>query len=289
MAMAKHSDWIFRSVLACSVLVLGIALLLFVHFLIPIFFLDNLQIKKPLQLPWLQGFDAVVLGAFLLVLAFLLYIAARQRVLSNDRIRPSAGCPSCQETKLIRVSRHSSDRMFALSLIPMGRFVCSNCRWEGLRVIRKGKGTTGRSKPSDSTSLINTSPTNSMDAIFATAVKARALIVKEGTTQEVERGAAAVETCEQPAEPPTAEERKTAGPFPSGEGYRLTDKWSNHVISVHAQAGSDCEDLGEVVGTLHVQIWQRPGAETELLACLDHITTTVSIYKRSQEASRSRS
>jgi hypothetical protein len=266
---------------------LSIAVLLFSQHFLKSLFPVNLQIAESTQLPWLQGWDAVVLGAFLLIIAFLLYVAARQRALSNDRMRPSAGCPSCQKSKLIRVSRHSSDRLLALSYIPLGRFVCPNCRWEGRRVIRNGNGSKERSKQSESTGLPNAIPASRMNSIFAPAAEAQKIKVEEGAKQDAAPGEASVETPDQVAVPSPAEGSEMGDPFPSGEGFRLTDKWSNHAITVHAQAGSDCEDLGEVVGTLHVQIWQRPGAETELQACLDHITTTVTIYKRAQEADRS--
>lgn len=286
--MAKHSDWVFRSIFGCFVLVLSIAVLLFSQHFLQSFFPVNLQIAASTQIPWLKGWDALVLAAFLLIIAFLLYAAARQRAVSNDRLRPSSGCPSCQEAKLVRVSRHTSDRLLSLSLIPMGRFVCSNCRWEGRRVIRNGNGSQERVKQSESRGVMSAIPASQLNSIFTPAAEAQDLKKEKVVKQDVVPGPAAVERPEQVAAPIPAQACETADPVPSAAGYQLTDKWSNHVITVHTQADSDRADLGEVVGTLHVQIWRQPGSETALQAWLDHTTTTVTIYKRTEEAGKSR-
>ena len=290
--MAKRRDWILRSVLTCCFLALIAAVLLFTQFILQLSILPGQpRLAEFSEISWLQNWDPFVLGLFLLLLALLLYMAARHRAVNNNQLRPSAGCPSCQESKLVRVSRRSGDRLLALSRIPMGRFVCSNCRWEGRRVIRSASSNGGSKTLPVLKDQLNKKDMSEI-ASFAAQSKAGQAA---GKAVDVD---ASAETGEERAKQPPpqalelqgAQEAQEAQPDPltSDEGYQLTDKWSNHVITVHARDSSHSAEPGEVVGTLHVQVWLRPGDETSLQAWLEHSTTTLTIYKRLQEAEKAR-
>ena len=75
----------------------------------------------------------------LLLLAITFYFAGRQRALRNKSLAQRAGCPNCQADALGRVHRRPADRLLALSGIPIGRFFCRECAWEGRRVLDRGK------------------------------------------------------------------------------------------------------------------------------------------------------
>jgi hypothetical protein len=79
-----------------------------------------------------------VMGIFLLIVLFVLtlvsYFFLRRRLLNNPMFYPQAGCPQCWEYELVRVRRNKSERLVARLGIPVRRYSCRNCDWEGLRI-----------------------------------------------------------------------------------------------------------------------------------------------------------
>jgi hypothetical protein len=76
----------------------------------------------------------LVLSMILLIVAFTAYIFLRRRTLNNPMLYAEAGCPQCWENELVRVRRHKPDRLISRMGIPVHRYTCRNCDWQGLRV-----------------------------------------------------------------------------------------------------------------------------------------------------------
>lgn len=288
--MAKRRDWIFRGLLACCALALSASLLFFIQYLLQsVGLLRGLRIAQFADLSWLQDWDAVVLALTFLLFAFLLYYAARRRAVSNSKMRPSAGCPSCHESKLVRVARYSRDRFMAYSFIPMGRFVCPNCAWEGRRIILRSSSSRFSKSPTMPSQILTSNDSADVKRDQESSIKPGLIAPgsKEEQGQDVTRpGDAGLEKQEKPTPPSSMDGSDLAELFLTGKGYQLKDKWSNHVITVQAQDSRNAAELGEVVGTLHVQLWQSTDSETGLQAWLDHSTTTVTIYEKIREEKR---
>jgi hypothetical protein len=268
-AMAKQRDWILRLILACSGFALSASLLAFMlsAFQLPIF-AENLQRVDFSNLPWLQGVDVVDLGLSLFLLALLLYAAAQQRAMTNIQLQYTAGCPACSEKKLVRVSRQTADRLLGISLIPMGRFVCPDCRWEGRRVIRKSACVKKPAKPSTSEKLVIR-----VDEEPAGSLVEPGMLAAEPSVRVVNKKPAAKLTS-------TLSSNSEMSPAISGNGFQMADQRSDHVITVHGGGGDKGQDLGGVVGSLRLLLWQVSGSETDLQAYLEHSTTKVTIYEK---------
>jgi hypothetical protein len=78
----------------------------------------------------------IILQVLLGILAIALYIAAVWRALNNVSLQARAGCPSCQQQELLRISRTRRDRLITLSGIRVARYQCRDCRWNGRRVFK---------------------------------------------------------------------------------------------------------------------------------------------------------
>ena len=109
---AKRKDRLFQILLTLAILL----------FIAALFF----SLFQPLERYWQP------LG--LLLSAGVLLLIARWRVVRNRALWPAAGCPSCQDNELLRVRRSKKDRMIGLTGIPVGRFECRECHWNGLRI-----------------------------------------------------------------------------------------------------------------------------------------------------------
>ncbi len=92
------------------------------------------KIQSPLAI-WLfwQG-GIVILGGVLLVMVVMLgSLRLRQRI--NHHRRWWAGiCPMCGGANLSRVHRTRFDRLLGSMGIPVRRYVCRQCHWQGRRI-----------------------------------------------------------------------------------------------------------------------------------------------------------
>ncbi len=99
---------------------------------------------------WLLAGDmgiAVALALGFLSLVFLLF--ARFRYLRDHSVYIDAGCPECHEQELIRVRRYRRDRIFSFFGMPIRRYACRNCTWNGTRLAKyssKNVGNIGETK-----------------------------------------------------------------------------------------------------------------------------------------------
>lgn len=90
----------------------------------------------PSWLSWL-GFDigdeliaAVSFFGALVMAALVTY----HRVILNPKNQERAGCPQCQHTPLKRINRTVSDYVLNLFGIPVRRYKCTECGWNGRRI-----------------------------------------------------------------------------------------------------------------------------------------------------------
>ncbi len=119
----------------------GIALILAVAFLLmPILVtvLSSLGVDLTSSglVAWaLNGSNNLIGAGVFGVVGIGLFVLARQRLLDNPYLWINEGCPRCREHDLIRIQRQRSDRMLSLAL-PVRRFACRNCTWEGRRFGR---------------------------------------------------------------------------------------------------------------------------------------------------------
>ncbi|MBP8003297.1 MAG: hypothetical protein KA314_08770 [Chloroflexi bacterium] len=87
-------------------------------------------------LRWLifQG-GSELIGGILLILGFpltLLYL--RRRVILNQQYWRRNGCPRCGRADLRRTSRTRFDHLLNQVGIPIRRYLCADCHWEGARI-----------------------------------------------------------------------------------------------------------------------------------------------------------
>lgn len=68
----------------------------------------------------------------------LLGLLIRLLVMRNSRLYMESGCPNCGQQELMRIARRSSDRLLHLFGIPVYRYRCRNCTWEGKRLSESG-------------------------------------------------------------------------------------------------------------------------------------------------------
>ncbi|MFN2105767.1 MAG: SH3 domain-containing protein [Candidatus Promineifilaceae bacterium] len=101
--------------------------------------LPHLNLQGPALLeavnwpPGLTMFRFLIL--FFLLLAVLLLLAGRRQIRGNISVQAPAGCPSCQEKELMRVSRTNWDRLITISGVRVARYQCRECQWNGRRVF----------------------------------------------------------------------------------------------------------------------------------------------------------
>jgi hypothetical protein len=269
MTMAKRRDWIFRLVLACSGLALTAAFLFFILSLLQLLILRDNQLRIDFtKLPGLQGVDVVDLGLLLFFLALLLYVVAQQRAMTNIQLQYTSGCPACSEKKLVRVSRQTADRLLGISLIPMGRFVCPECRWEGRRIIRNAENF--RQSPQPKTPMKSVS---------------RIVVDETDALLEPDQQAPIPANGSQKMRPATELKSNHSSNgkdalAAAGCACQLMDQWSNHVITVHGAGSGKAKEQGGIVGSLRLLLWQESGSQTELQAYLEHSSTKVTLYDR---------
>lgn len=87
-------------------------------------------------LSWLGfGWGARILAAVAIVGSLILGAQiAYTRVVLRPEWQYRAGCPNCQQHDLQRISRKSNDYLLETIGIPVRRYKCSNCGWEGRRI-----------------------------------------------------------------------------------------------------------------------------------------------------------
>lgn len=90
----------------------------------------------PWWLSWLGfGWGARIITAVSLLGFFLLGAqVAYTRIVLRPDWQYSVGCPNCQQHDLQRVSRETSDYVLDLLGIPVRRYKCNQCNWEGRRI-----------------------------------------------------------------------------------------------------------------------------------------------------------
>ena len=59
------------------------------------------------------------------------------RVVKRPDWQYSAGCPNCEAHDLRRISRETSDYLLDIIGVPVRRYKCNQCGWEGRRIYRK--------------------------------------------------------------------------------------------------------------------------------------------------------
>ena len=87
------------------------------------------------SLAFARGF--LPLGIGLILLAIIIgYSTLLKRIFYNPRWRSGAGCPQCGHGYMVRIHRQRRDRLLAwgLLLLPLHRFLCQQCHWQGLRL-----------------------------------------------------------------------------------------------------------------------------------------------------------
>lgn len=92
----------------------------------------------PWILSWLGfGWGARVFTAFAL-LGFLILAAqvSYSRVVNRPSWQYSAGCPNCQQHDFKRITRETPDYLLDLLGVPVRRYKCNQCGWEGRRIYR---------------------------------------------------------------------------------------------------------------------------------------------------------
>jgi hypothetical protein len=93
----------------------------------------------PWWLSWLSyGWGARIIAAVALLGAAVLAVQiGYSRVVLRPELQYSAGCPTCQQTDLHRINRETSDYALNLIGVPVRRFKCNQCGWEGRRIYRQ--------------------------------------------------------------------------------------------------------------------------------------------------------
>ncbi len=162
---AKRRDWFFGFLFVLAVIALIVALTAAFQLLLPVvdpaasqryqlipgfdqqtlllpaLYLPYVELSVPSStISWpigLQTGHFVLLSS--LILALLLFILARVRIVRNRSMWPSTGCPSCQERELFRVFRSRRDHLISSIGIPVARYQCLECEWQGRRIHRGPK------------------------------------------------------------------------------------------------------------------------------------------------------
>lgn len=93
----------------------------------------------PWWLSWLgYGWGArIIAGISILGVLVLGAQIGYSRIVLRPDWQYSAGCPNCEAHDLRRVSRENSDYVLDLFGVPVRRYKCSQCGWEGRRIYRK--------------------------------------------------------------------------------------------------------------------------------------------------------
>lgn len=89
----------------------------------------------PLQLLPFDQLTALAIMGGALLLGLMLLLLARRSLLRTPQLWIETGCPSCREHDMIRIRRTSQDRMITALGIPVRRYACRTCTWQGRQVI----------------------------------------------------------------------------------------------------------------------------------------------------------
>lgn len=89
-------------------------------------------------LGWLgYGWGARIIAALSIVGSLVLGAQiAYSRVVLRPKWQDSAGCPDCQQHVLQRISRETTDYLLTMIGVPVRRYKCNNCGWQGRRIHR---------------------------------------------------------------------------------------------------------------------------------------------------------
>jgi predicted RNA-binding Zn-ribbon protein involved in translation (DUF1610 family) len=99
---------------------------------------------------WLtSGSRGLVITIGFALIGLIAFVLFRMRALNNLSLYMGADCPNCGEHEFIRVRRRQGDRMVARMGIPVRRYVCRNCSWEGLRIGKALPGTVSEIMPAE--------------------------------------------------------------------------------------------------------------------------------------------
>lgn len=93
----------------------------------------------PWWLSWLSfGWGSRIIAGISILGIFVLgaQIGYRRVVLRPDW-QYNAGCPTCEVHDLQRIGRETSDYLLSLIGVPVRRYKCNQCGWEGRRIYRK--------------------------------------------------------------------------------------------------------------------------------------------------------
>lgn len=92
------------------------------------------KVQSPLVDWFVYHQGTVHLGGLILVTAVLLgLLRLRHRVIYHQRWW-ARQCPHCQGTHLSRVHRTWFERLMSVVGVPMRRYICKDCRWQGPRI-----------------------------------------------------------------------------------------------------------------------------------------------------------
>ena len=112
---------------------LGGILLLLVRFWLQALASLDISIKAlPAVVTWLvQDNQYLIIGGGLVLASLLFLSLMRVRVLRKHHLWLVSGCPHCHERDLIRIRRLPNDRLLSTLGLPVRRYACRSCTWQG--------------------------------------------------------------------------------------------------------------------------------------------------------------
>lgn len=127
--------WVIFAVLAIAFAFLALLVLIapLFDFLLNLL---NLHIEFWFELNnWLyeSNHGLAVLGASIL-LSFVFWLLMRTSIRYDRSLYLGAGCPECHEHDFLRIRRQRKDLALALIGIPVRRYACRGCTWNGIRL-----------------------------------------------------------------------------------------------------------------------------------------------------------
>jgi hypothetical protein len=90
---------------------------------------------------WARGLTLSDATAFVILFGVMLIALwrVRWRIIRNERFW-SDSCPQCARSELHRIHRRLFGRVLGILGFPVARYRCSHCRWRGLRIRKRAKG-----------------------------------------------------------------------------------------------------------------------------------------------------
>lgn len=96
----------------------------------------NLQLPRPISAfgRWLaySGGARLLAGALVAAAIGVISLRVRQNWVAQMAVGDGQ-CPQCNQTTLRRIHRKKADRLLNYLSLPVRRYKCKNCRWEGRR------------------------------------------------------------------------------------------------------------------------------------------------------------